>query len=834
MDDIVKDFLIESRENLDRLDQELVQLESDPTARNLLDSIFRTIHTIKGSCGFLGFTRLEKVAHVGENLLSKLRDGSLELNAEITSGLLAMVDAVRRMLGEIQATEQDGNDDYAELQARLKALQQVPSPPAADPAPADPPVENLSPSPEPQLPEPHPAPAQPAEVQTSAQPPVEAPLPAPVQAAAQPPAPATPPQESAASQQFRPSPRKIGGLLVERGSLAADDLALALQEQERGDRRRLGEILVALGFCRQEDVNAAQQILDTRGRASGVETVRVGVDLLDTLMNLVGELVLARNQLLQVSNSSENATFQSVSQRMNLIVSEVQEQVMKTRMQPIGNVWSKFPRTVRDLAVSCGKEVRLEMEGQDTELDRTIIEAIKDPLTHLVRNAIDHGIEMPEVRRRAGKDTAGNLKLRAYQEGGKVNIEISDDGAGLNVDRLRNKALERGVITAEQAKLMTEREIFNLIFLPGFSTAEKVTNVSGRGVGMDVVRTNVEKISGTIDLQSSPGKGTTVQVKIPLTLAIVPALIVSCRNERYAIPQVSVLELVGLDGDEIDQRIELVHGSPVYRLRGNLLPLVYLDRELQIPAITSGQPRAGASIIVLQAESQQFGLIVDDIVDTEEIVVKPMGDQLKTISAFSGATIMGDGRVALILDVLGLAQRARVVSELHESSLENRQSEVHTADTITSQSLLLVRNGAGGQVAIPLSMVSRLEGFLAPQIQLIGDQEVMEYRGKIIPLVRLSRVLPAASLGQEQPAVASGSMEVVVYSEQDRTVGIIVDCIVDIVEHQSEIDSLALRSGVVGSFVADNCITELLDLPAIVQSAVPGLMEQSITAAAGS
>ena len=400
----------------------------------------------------------------------------------------------------------------------------------------------------------------------------------------------TPTREStnAPTQQFLPSASKIGGLLVNRGCLGAEDLAVALQEQERGDQRRLGEILIVLGFCRQEDINAAQHILETRGRDTGVETVRVGVDLLDTLMNLVGELVLARNQLLQVSNAAEDAAFQSVSQRVNLIVTEVQEQVIKTRMQPIGNVWGKFPRTVRDLALNCGKQVHLEMEGQQTDLDRTIIEAIKDPLTHLIRNAIDHGIESPEIRCQAGKDAEGRLNLRAFQEGGKINIEISDDGAGLNVERPRQKGIERGLITAQQSKRMSEREIFNLIFAPGFSTAEKVTNVSGRGVGMDVVKTNGEKISGAIDLESVPGKGTTVRVKIPLTLAIVPALIVSCQGERFTIPQVSVLELVGLESDGVGSKIESVHGTPVYRLRGNLLPLVYLAREL---AIASGDLR---------------------------------------------------------------------------------------------------------------------------------------------------------------------------------------------------------------------------------------------------
>src|SRR5271165_3795881 len=409
---------------------------------------------------------------------------------------------------------------------------------------------------------------------------------------------------------------------------------------------------------------AAQQMLETKVRDAAPETIRVGVNVLDKLMTLVGELVLARNQLLQISNTVEDASLQAVSQRMNLIATELQEQVMKTRMQPIGNIWGQFPRTVRDVALGCGKEVGIEMEGKETELDKTIIEAIKDPLTHLVRSSVDHGIELPEARVKAGKARVGRLILRAFHEGGQVNIEISDDGAGLSSDRIRKKAIERGVITAEQAARMTEREIFNLIFLPGFSTAEKVTNVSGRGVGMDVVKTNVEKIGGTVDVQSTLGRGTTVRVKIPLTLAIIPALVVTCGGDRYAIPQVSLLELVRVESDQAGKGIELVHGAPVYRLRGQLLPLVYLSRELKLA--TDARPpaeREGAvNIVVLQADGRQFGLVVDEINDTEEIVVKPLRKQLKTVKVFAGSSIMGDGRVALILDVLGLAQRAGVLS----------------------------------------------------------------------------------------------------------------------------------------------------------------------------
>ncbi len=589
MDEIVKDFIIESGENLDRLDQELVKLESAPSCKELLASIFRTIHTIKGSCGFLGFARLEKVAHSGESLLSKLRDGELTLNAEITSGLLAMVDAVRSMLAKIQDTEQDGEDDYAALTAHLTELQH-----------------NSAKGEKTKV--------QPASAPTEMSPPQDVPASEHV----------TGDPNNPDAEVISPDPSKIGGVLIEKGQVRPEDLAKALQLQELG-RHKVGEILIEQGAAKPEDVAAAQQTVQSRNPEAAADTIRVGVNLLDRLMNLVGELVLARNQLLQFSNSTQDAGFQAVSQRMNLIATELQEEVMKTRMQPIGNVWNKFPRTVRDLALSCGKDVRLEMEGQDTELDRTIIEAIKDPLTHLVRNCIDHGIELPETRKQLGKPSVGVLKLRAFHEGGQVNIEIIDDGAGLNVERIRQNAIERGLVPAQQVARMSDRDIFNMIFLPGFSTAEKVTKVSGRGVGMDVVKTNVEKTGGTVDVQSTAGKGTTVRIKIPLTLAIIPALMVTSCGERFAIPQVSLLGLVRLEANDANRAIEMVHGAPVHRLRGRLLPVVYLDRELHLVASEpNGTAKDGpTNIVVVQADGREFGLVVDEITDTEEIVVKP-------------------------------------------------------------------------------------------------------------------------------------------------------------------------------------------------------------------
>jgi len=739
MDEIVKDFLIESGENLDRLDQELVKLESAPSSKELLASIFRTIHTIKGSCGFLGFARLEKVAHAGENLLAKLRDGDLKLDAEITSGLLAMVDAVRGMLAKIHETERDGDNDYTELIAHLTKLQ--------------------------------------APESGSKQPPVTSP----------------------------------------ENAVAPPDVTSNAAKVETAGNAPEPSIHKPLAIPEEA---AAPQV---RSSDSGVETIRVGVNLLDRLMNLVGELVLARNQLLQFSNNTQDAGFQAVSQRMNLIATELQEEVMKTRMQPIGNVWNKFPRTVRDLALSCGKEVRLEMEGQDTELDRTIIEAIKDPLTHLVRNCIDHGIESPETRKQLGKQAIGLLKLRAFHEGGQVNIEITDDGAGLNAERIRQKAIERGLIPAQQAARMVDSDIFNMIFLPGFSTAEKVTNVSGRGVGMDVVRTNVEKIGGTVDVQSAAGQGTTVHMKIPLTLAIIPALIVTTAGDRYAVPQVNLLELVRLEGEQARTALEHVDGAPVYRLRGRLLPLMYLRRELRSEAVQAspGKKEAeaqGVNIVVLRADDRQFGLVVDDINDTEEIVVKPLGKQLKSINAFAGATIMGDGKVALILDVLGLAQRANIVSGIRDQAVTEETlvaTGQHTRDG--HHAFLLFQYGDSGRMAVDLSLVSRLEEFPQSLVEIAGDQEVVQYRGQIMPLIRVSEKLECKH--RPKAEIQHDSLHVVVYSEKGKSVGLVVDRILDIVEEQFVMQQQTTRQGILGSAVIQKRTTDILDVPGLVAAA---------------
>jgi len=757
--EIIKEFLIESYENLDRLDRELVTLEKDSANRDTLASIFRTIHTIKGTSGFLAFGKLEAVTHVGENLLARLRDGQLVWNPELTTALLAMVDAVRQMLASIEATGNEGDRNDSELIATLTRLQQSAGEQAAKPS--------------------------------------------------QPEA----PKAAEAAKPAQLDPVSSESAVVPDAAPHADLGPVEHQQAEEVPSHELVK--------HQESREAQNSPQAPRGQSASDSTIRVDVSLLDQLMNLVGELVLARNQILQFTNSTEESGLLATSQRLNLITTELQEGVMKTRMQPIGNIWSKFPRTVRDVAVGCGKQVRIEMEGKETELDKTIIEAIKDPLTHLVRNSVDHGIERPEVRQAAGKDPEGRLFLRAFHEGGQVIIEITDDGAGLDQKKILNKAIQKGLVSADQAARLSDREVTNLIFLPGFSTADKVTNVSGRGVGMDVVKTNIEKIGGTVDVQSRPGHGSTVRMKIPLTLAIIPALIVTSAGDRYAIPQVSLLELVRLEGEQARKGIELVNGAPVHRLRGRLLPLVYLNRELKVDetSLHGDKTERVTSIVVLQADDRQFGLVVDEINDTEEIVVKPLSKQLKSINTFAGATIMGDGKVALILDVLGVAQCANVVSEARDRGMTDKDGRhaQNSADGSGRNSVLLFQYGENGRMAIDLSVVARLEEFSRETIEIAGDQEAVQYRGQIMPLIRVSDVLQT----KHKKASPSGesSLHVVVYAAQGRSVGLVVDRILDIVEESFVIQRQTGRKGVLGSAVIQQRITDILDVPEVIASA---------------
>jgi len=687
--DVIREFLIESHENLNRLDQDIVELEQRPNDKGLLASVFRTIHTIKGTCGFLGFPCLERITHQAETLLSRVRSGERPLSADLVALILECLDAVRKILATIESTGKEGPEDFSGLAQRLEsAANGAVTHPAAAPA---------------------------------------------------------------------------------------------------------------------ESVQAESE----KSSAASESAIRVDVGLLDKLMNLVGELVLARNQVLQFTTQKEDGELNATSQRLNLITTELQENVMKTRMQPIGVVWNKLPRLVRDTAHACGRRVRLEMDGSGTELDKTIIEAIKDPLTHLVRNCCDHGIEPPEERIRAGKPAHGTVTLKAYHEGGQVNIEIADDGGGVDVAGVKQKALEKGLVRPEQAERLSDHEVLQMIFQAGFSTARAVTKVSGRGVGLDVVRSNVERIGGTVDVSSVRGQGTTIKLKIPLTLAIIPGLVVTSGGERFLIPQASLLELIRIEGDSAG-KIERVHGTPVYRRRGRLLPIAFLNQVLDLRAVSDEDV---VNIIVLQAEDHQFGLVVDGIKDTQEIVVKPLGKQLKGLSVYAGATIMGDGHVALILDILGIGQRSGVLARRDEQGRSESQAVLAAGSDL--QRLLLFQAGSFARLAVPLALVARLEEFPQSAVERAGGHHVVQYRGGILRLVSLSSVLEPEA---PNAAAARDPVQVIVFVDGARSLGIMVDQILDIAEDAVAIRQPSKRIGLLGSAVVGKQVTDFLDVRAVIRA----------------
>ena len=687
MDEIVAEFLAESLESLDRLDRDLLALERDPGSREVLASIFRTMHTIKGTCGFLGFGRLERVAHAAENLLSGMRDGSRSMTPEIAGTLLRTGDSLRSMLDRIATTGADGDDEHDDLVDELARLR-----------------------------------ASPASERR-----------------------ATPAATEARPAEHRPA--------------AADT------------------------------------------------TVRVDIALLDRLMTVVGELVLARNHLVQLSDERDDASLAPASQAIDRITAELQEGVMKTRLQPIRSAWAPIPRVVRDLAAALGKRARIETEGEDTELDRSIIEAIRDPLAHLVRNAIDHGIEPPEERLASGKPEEGVVRVRAYHEGGQVTIEVSDDGRGLDREAIRAKAIEQGVVSADQAGRLTDRQVVDLVFVPGFSTAEEVTTVSGRGVGMDVVRTNVERIGGSVDVAPATGAGTTFKIRIPLTLAIVPALIVTTEGQRFAIPQANVVELVAIGEGELSA----VRDAVVYRLRDRLVPVVSLAATFGSDAEA---PSAG-SLVVVRADDRTFGVLVDGLSDSVEIVVKPLGPHLSGLDVFAGATILGDGSVAAIVDVVGLAGHVGI-GQAHRPRVDTIDQ---TATRRDGSALLLFADRSGARMAVPLDDVERLEAFPRASIDRSGHADAVRYGDRILRLTSVDELLvdrrrDVRYTDDDVP----DDLQVLVHRDGDTLLGVVVGRIIDVVDRPLELEP-GSRPGVRGTIVVDGRLTEVLDLPALIASA---------------
>jgi two-component system chemotaxis sensor kinase CheA len=971
MDDLLREFLTETAESLAVLDVELVKLEQNPNDPELLGNIFRLVHTIKGTCGFIGLPRLERVAHAGENVLGKVRDGELEVTPEAVSIILECLDRVRSLTAALEEAGAEPEGDDSDLIQRLNAL--ADGAPAAKPAPKPAKAEAKKPKAEPK-PEPQ-AKAKPAKsgslydrvggmsVIDSV---VEVFC-----------------GRLAADERFKAIvagvnmdvlqghlreffSNKFGGpdsyrgpgladakrILTERGltdslcdaafgHVEASLTTLEIPAAERADvltalsgmrdqvlgagslyerlggapaikaaveafyRRVLADqslkpffadvnmdylktkqasfFVKALGGPDEYDgmdLRSAHQhlvaqglkdahfdavaghlqgaleelgvpadlsaevislVATTRGEVLGgqaeqpvapapkakpvakpaapkpseaktmsdgeeskkesavaQQSIRVNVDLLENLMTMVSELVLTRNQVLQILRTQKDSPFAAPLQRLNHVTSELQEGVMKTRMQPIGNAWSKLPRLVRDLSLECGKKIDLVMLGADTELDRQVLEMIKDPLTHMVRNSADHGLETPDERRRAGKNETGKITLNAYHEGGHIIIEIADDGKGLSTEKIKAKALQNGLASETELAEMSLQQVQQFIFKAGFSTAAKVTSVSGRGVGMDVVRTNIEKIGGTIEMRSTEGSGTTFVIKIPLTLAIVSALIVECAGERFAIPQISVVELVRAAANS-DTTVEQIKDTPVLRLRNRLLPLVSLRKLLKLE-VSDEQAGQGSFIVVAQVGTYSFGIMVDRVFDTEEIVVKPVAPILRDISMFSGNTILGDGSVIMILDPNGIASASGQINATHGDTAEQQQArDGRSGEKVP---LILFRAGNAGPKAVPLALVARLEEVDRKTIERSNDRHVVQYRGQLMPLVAMVD-------GMEMPA--EGRQPVLVFSDRQRSMGLLVDEIVDIVEDRLEVELSSANPGRLGSAIVAGKATDIID-----------------------
>ena len=722
MDDLLREFVTETNESLDVVDVELVRFEQDPNNAKILGNVFRLVHTIKGTCGFLGLPRLEALAHAAETLMGKFRDGQ-KATSEAVTLILATIDRIKQILESLEREQREpaGADD--DLISDLERMVEGLAPPAA-PAPPAYTVGTLTP----QV--------------------LERPL--------------------------RP------------GEDSLDDLERAFRETPVDSPAAKAAKPAADAAKDDESAKVANQ------------SIRVTVDTLEHLMTMVSELVLTRNQLLEIVRRHEDSEFKAPLQRLSSVTAELQEGVMKTRMQPIGNAWQKLPRIVRDLSNELGKQIDLEMQGAETELDRQVLDLIKDPLTHMVRNSADHGLETPTQRRAAGKPAHGRIRLSAYHEGGQIVIQIADDGRGLDTDRIKAKAVAQGLVSEADVEKLTEGQIHKFIFAPGFSTAAKITSVSGRGVGMDVVRNNIDQIGGTIDVKSVAGVGLSFTIKIPLTLAIIAALIVAAGGDRFAIPQISVVELVRVRAGS-EHRVERIKDTAVLRLRDKLLPLARLSKLLGIEA--GGDVESGF-IVVTQVGSQSFGLVVDSVFHTEEIVVKPLSSKLRHIPMLSGNTILGDGSVIMIVDPNGVAQSLGSVIDSQADA--NKATEIrHAAADENTTSLLVFRAGSAQPKAVPLSLITRLEEIDARKIELSNGRHMVQYRGQLMPLV---------SMNDNVRVKGEGAQPLLVFSDGARSMALVVDEIVDIVEDRLDIQVGSENSGVLGSAVIKGQATEIIDV----------------------
>lgn len=749
--ELVAAFVVESKEHLGDVENQLLAIEAGGADVDveLVNTVFRAVHSIKGAAGFLGLNVIKELSHSLESVLNLMREEQITPTSATINVLLRSADELSNLLDDVEGSNGVSVEQLVDELERIVRgeISDSASEPAAEAAPSTP-VESQPATPEP----------------------------------VEPPASPAPPVEEASKEVAPPKPNPSGNATPQGGN---------------------------------PPKKAAQAATETN--------IRVSVDVLDQLMNLAGELVLGRNQLLQLVASTENSGLEGISTHINQVTSELQDAIMQTRMQPIGSVFTRFSRIVRDLSGQLGKQCSLELEGQDVEVDKTIIEAIGDPLTHLVRNSVDHGIESPSDREAAGKPATGKLRLVARHKSGKVSIEIIDDGAGISADKLKAKALDKGLITPEHAQQMSDREAVRLIFHPGFSTAQAVTDVSGRGVGMDVVRRNIERLGGDVEVDTKVGVGTTISVTLPLTLAIIPSLIVRCGEDRFAIPQVNIRELVRLRPTEIGSRIGRVKDAEVLRLRGKLLPLVRLSDCLEVDSDrVESEGQQARNIIVVETGATEYGLIVDGLFDSEEIVVKPLGRHLKSSPCLAGATILGDGRVALILDIAGISSKSELRALKHDDDLTSQEDEEESALSSEEQPVLLFTNHPSEQFAVPMTLIERIERIRYDQIDSVGGNELLQYRGTSLPLLSLERLVQAA------PREEQGHLYVIVFEAAGREVGIIAANLIDIRSVSADFDTMTFdEEGICGSQVIDERTTRAVDLMGIARKARPDWFEKT-------
>ena len=724
MDELLQDFLTETTENLASIDNDLVSFEQRPDDPDLIRNIFRTVHTIKGTCGFIGLARLGQIAHAAENVLGLFRDGKLQATADTIGTVLASIDRMKLIINGTAEQGAEPQGDDSDLISLLDAIFE----------------ENEAP--------------------------------------------------------------------VEAAGLAEPAVAEpAISEPVSAEASPVAEAVAVPAVAAAEEADAAPKV---SAAPAAAQTVRVSIPLLESLMTAVSELVLTRNQLVQGIRDLEIGSVKVPLQRLSQIVSELQEGVMKTRMQPIGNAWQKLPRLIRDLAHELDKKIDLQLSGAETEVDRQVLEIIKDPLTHMIRNSADHGLEIPAERVAAGKTEIGKISVSACHESGHIVIVIEDDGRGLNTARIREKIVEKGLLNATAAAQLSTAQVHRYIFDAGFSTAAQITAVSGRGVGMDVVRSNIEKIGGAIELSSTEGKGTSFVIRIPLTLAIADALIVETGGERFAIPQLAVLELVMVSPNS-EHRLERINGADLLRLRNRLLPVLHLDTALGIEHISEGDRYY---VLVLQAGGQKFGLAVDRVLDTEEIVIKPVAPILKDLPIYAGNTILGDGRVVMILDTNGLAARISAAGAEKARSDDEKAISIVQAGAALERVLVFEAGADGPLCAVALAKVDRIENLHLDKVETGGDHAVVQYRGSLMPLETIDYA--------SGPLPNSGTRPALVFNTPRGPFGIIVARIVDVVEADITPRIGKQRVEFLGTTVIAGKATEIVDIDQFADRAWPG------------